>query len=139
MGSNLALEVEKWDLVFGNCGGSDGDLRSEELGGGATTAGSRFLWSTLRSLLEGSDDSIVEILDSAALIIANFGLRLNELPEIGEIGGKLHNVNRGGGITWSGHLLDVGLHLAAVFTDDLVVDDVTSFRDLGVWSGGESD
>lgn len=130
--SDFALEMEEGNLVLWNSRWADGDLGAKELRRCATAtrgAGAR-CWSFWTSLMEGANDAIVEVLDPRALLVADLRLRLNKLPQVGEIGGELVDVDRCRCRAWSGHLLHVLLHLAAVVTRHLAVDNISLWRDL---------
>ena len=134
--TDLALEVQEGNPICGNRRDS-GDLGTKELRGRATTTRTSVTSARLWALAERTNHALVKGLDSALLLLADLRLRLDDIPELQNVFLDLLDVGwRDNGVRTC-HLFDVGLELPDVFTDDLLVDDVTFVRNLGVGSSRE--
>ena len=104
-----------------------------------TASESRDRLAVVCELAEGANDTLVESLDPALLLLADLWLRLDNVPQLQNILLDLLDVGWSHDGVGTGHLLNVGLELPDVLTNDLLVDDVALLRDLGVRSSGEGD
>ena len=93
----------------------------------------------LGTLAERPYDALIQSFDAVLLLLANLGLTLDDIPQLEHVLLNLLDVGGSRDSIAAGHLLNVGLELPDVLTNDLLVDDVALLRDLGVRSSGEGD
>jgi len=83
-------------------------LRSEELRGGTTAARKTWTGTRIRTFPKRANDTLVKCLNAVLLLITNFWLRLDNVPELKDVILNLLNIDAAGDIVTARHFLDIG-------------------------------